>query len=142
MPNFSSKSRDILSWAHPDLRKVLEEAIKVVDFSVLESVRTEEQHNKNVKDGKSKTTWEKSKHRPRIDNDGRLTSMAVDIAPYPIDFSNKQRFNLVAGVILGIAHVLRERGTITHQIRWGGDFNQNWDPTDDKFYDGPHFELM
>ena len=66
----------------------------------------------------------------------------IDKTTHIFYFNNKQRFSLVAGVILGIAHVLRERGTITHRIRWGGDFNQNWDPTDDKFYDGPHFEFM
>ena len=27
-------------------------------------------------------------------------------------------------------------------IRWGGDWNMNGDSKDEKFYDGPHFELL
>lgn len=27
-------------------------------------------------------------------------------------------------------------------IRWGGDWNRNGRSDDEKFYDGPHFELL
>lgn len=142
MPKFGNKSKEVLSWANPELRKVMEEAIKYVDFSVLESIRTEEQHNLNVQNGKSKTTWDKSKHRPRLDNEGRFTSWAIDIAPYPIDWNNYERFIYVAGFIMCCAERLYTQGKITHKLRWGGDFNMNLNPKDDSFKDGGHFELL
>lgn len=142
MPNFSKKSQDILSWAHPDLRKVMNEAIKYFDFIVLETTRTEEQHNLNVANGNSKTTWEKSKHRPQLDNEGRFTSWAVDIAPYPNPYKNNERFIFMAGFVMCIARRFYKDGKITHQIKWGGNWSMDDDPTTDKFFDGGHFELI
>lgn len=142
MPKFGNKSLSILQNAHPELRRVLNEAIKYFDFSVIESVRTKEQHEANVKAGKSKTTWENSKHRARLDNEGRMTSLAVDICPYPVNWNDKESFALMAGYILGIAAVMHRQGFMTHKLRWGGDFNMNNITTDQHFYDGPHFELV
>lgn len=142
MPKFSNKSKEILSWANPDLRKVLNKAIDIIDFTVLQSTRTEEEHNKNVESGNSKTTWDKSKHRAHIDCEGRLTSDAVDIAPYPVDFKDRERYALLAGIILGIAKVLRDQGTITSRIRWGGDWNMNNVTKDESFSDLGHFEVI
>lgn len=142
MPKFGIKSKNILSDAHPELRKVLNEAIKYFDFSVIESVRTEEQHNKNVERGKSRTTWESSKHRGRVDNEGRVTSLAVDITPYPNPYKNSERFVLMAGVVLCIARQLYAQGKMTHKLRWGGDWKMVDDPTETEFFDGGHFELV
>lgn len=141
MPKFGKKSLEVLNNAHPDLRKVLNEVIKYYDFSVIESTRTEEQHNKNVANGNSKTTWDKSKHRPRLDNEGRMTSWAVDITPYPDPYRNNERFILMAGFVLAIARQFYSVGKITHKIKWGGNWSMDDDPTTDKFFDGGHFEL-
>lgn len=142
MPKFSNKSKEVLSWAHPELRKVMEEAINYFDFTVIESVRTEEQHNKNVENGNSKTTWDKSKHRARIDNEGKMTSWAVDIAPYPNPYKNNERFIYMAGFVMCVARRMYEQGKITHKIRWGGNWSMDDDPTTDSFFDGGHFELV
>lgn len=142
MPKFGNKSLSILQNAHPELRRVLNEAIKYFDFSVIESVRTQEQHEANVKAGKTKTTWEKSKHRARLDNEGRMTSWAVDIAPYPCDWSDKASFALMAGYVLGIAAVLHRQGFLTHKLRWGGDWSGDGKTNDERFYDGPHIEMV
>lgn len=142
MPKLSEKSRKLLSNAHPDLRKVFEEVIKYIDFTVIETTRTEEQHNENVKNGVSKTTWDKSKHRPRLDNEGRMTSWAIDAVPYPIDWNNIARFNYFAGFVMGTAERFLSIGKITHHIRWGGDWNKDNDPSNEKFYDAAHFEIM
>ena len=95
-----------------------------------------------MKAGKTKTTWEKSKHRARLDNEGRMTSWAVDIVPYPCDWSDKASFALMAGYVLGIAAVLHRQGFLTHKLRWGGDFNMNQKTNDQSFYDGPHIEMV
>lgn len=142
MPSFGNKSLSILNNAHPELRKIMNEAIKYFDFSVIESVRTEEQHNQNVRTGKSKTTWEKSKHRARVDNEGRLTSLAVDITPYPDPYRNNERFILMAGVVLAVARQMYAQGKVTKKLCWGGNWSMNDDPKADSFFDGGHFELV
>jgi hypothetical protein len=142
MAKFGNKSLNILHNAHPELRLVLNEAIKYFDFSVIESVRTQEQHEENVRNGKSKTTWEKSKHRAVLDNEGRMTSFAVDITPYPDPYRNNERFILMAGFILSIARKFYEQGKMCHRVRWGGNWSMNDDPKYDSFFDGGHFELV
>lgn len=119
---------------HPDLQRVLTEAIKYFDFSILEGFRDEEAQNRAYAKGLSKVRWPLGKHNSN-------PSHAVDIAPYPIDWSDErkatERFVLLAGVILCLAAQMN----IT--IRWGGDWNRNNDTRDEKgFRDYPHFELV
>ena len=52
-----------------------------------------------------------------------------------IDWEDRERFHLFAGYVLGVA---RGMG-IT--LRWGGDWNMNFEVDDNKFDDFPHFEL-
>ena len=42
MPAFSKKSLRMLQQFHPDLQKVMMEAIKIIDFSITEGARTKE----------------------------------------------------------------------------------------------------
>ena len=49
MPEFGSKSKERLQSCDPQIQKVLEEAIKHYDFSVLEGHRTEEKQQELVK---------------------------------------------------------------------------------------------
>ena len=60
MPRFSQKSLMMLEECHPDIQKVMNEAIKYIDFSITEGARTEEQQLKYYASGKSKTM--NSKH--------------------------------------------------------------------------------
>ena len=63
-------------------------------------------------------------------------SRAVDVAPYPIDWNDRERFHLFAGFVLGIAY------SMDISLRWGGDWNQNFEVDDNQFDDFPHFELI
>lgn len=94
------------------------------DITVLEGIRTAERQKMLVATGKSKTM-----------NSRHLTGDAVDLAPYPIDWNDKKRFEQMATVILNTA---KKMGV---HVRWGGDWNENGRSDDEKFYDGPHFEL-
>jgi len=60
----------------------------------------------------------------------------MDIAPYPIDWKDLERFYVLAGVIMACAH---EEGV---KIRWGGDWDSDGDYHDSSFIDLPHFELV
>lgn len=129
MPKFGRKSLDILATCHPDLQLVCNEAIKLYDFTVLEGYRPKDKQDKAVEEGRSKTPWPISKHNT-------MPSRAVDIAPYPVNWNNPERFFFLAGIMLGISAKLGKR------LRWGGDFNMNGDFDDQSFKDLPHFELI
>ena len=119
MPAFSKKSRSMLEQCHPDIQKVMEEAIKIFDFSVTEGSRTKEQQAKYVKEGKSKTM--NSKHLPKYCPEyGKYYSYAIDIVPYPVNYNDRERFCLLAGIVLGMAKLMKDRGLIKSTIRWGG----------------------
>ena len=129
MPKFSAKSEEALKTCHPDLQRVLREAIKYADFSVLCGHRNKEDQDKAVAEGKSKQAWPTSKHNS-------LPSRAVDISPYPIDWNNKAAFYYLAGFIVGIGH---QMGV---EIRYGGDWNGDFNISNDgSFLDLPHLEL-
>ena len=141
MSKFSNKSKKLLEQCHPDLQIVLNKAIEYIDFSILDStIRTVEQQKQFVAEGKSKTM--NSKHlKKMLPEYGQEYSLAVDIAPYPIDFNDRERFCLLAGIILGIAKLFKEEGVIRKEIRWGGDWNQDYITKNEKFSDMPHFEV-
>ena len=128
MPRFSKRSKDRLSTCDKRLQKVFNEVIKHVDCSVLEGHRNEERQNKLFEEGKTKVTYPKGRHNHK-------PSFAVDVVPYPIDWDDRERFHLFAGYVLGVA---RGMG-IT--LRWGGDWNMNFEVDDNKFDDFPHFEI-
>lgn len=140
MPAFSKKSRAMLEQVHPDLQKVMEEAIKIIDFSITEGARTIEKQQEYFKAGKSKTL--NSKHLPKYFAEyARNYSMAIDIVPYPVNYNDRERFCLLAGIVLGMAKLLRDKGIIKSEIRWGGDWNMNNITKDESFSDLPHFEV-
>ena len=128
MPKFGTRSRNALHSCDEKLIKVFNEVIKTVDCSVLEGHRNKVKQDKYYKEGKSKVKYPFGRHN-------KQPSMAVDVAPYPIDWDDRERFHLFAGFVLGIAK------SMGINLRWGGDWNQNWFVDDNKFDDFPHFEL-
>jgi peptidoglycan L-alanyl-D-glutamate endopeptidase CwlK len=136
MANFSSQSKYQLFTCHPDLQVLFNEVIKTFDCIVLEGFRNEANQEKAFAAGNSKLHWPNGKHN-------RTPSIAVDVSPYPVDWNNASRFFWFAGYVMGIASQLRASGKITHDIRYGGDWNRNFDITDEKgLRDLVHFELV
>ena len=119
MPKYSETSQARLMTCHPDLRKIFNEVIKVMDVTILEGHRNQSKQKEVFDAGKSKAEWPYSKHN-------KLPSLAVDVAPYPIDWNDRERFFRLAGVVQGIASQMEI------DVTWGGDWS---------FFDGPHFEL-
>lgn len=128
MAKFGRRSRENLASCHKDLQKVFNEVIKTVDCSVIEGHRSKERQNKLYGEGKTKVRYPNGRHNASPSN-------AVDVVPYPVDWSDRERFHLFAGFVLGVA----SRMGIT--LRWGGDWNMNFEVDDNKFDDFPHFEL-
>lgn len=137
---FGNKSKKQLDTCHKDLQTICNEVIKSFDFSILEGTRTLQQQQIYFKDNKSKLDGinKKSKHQS-------LPSMAVDVAPYPINFENKDkvraRFYLLAGYMLQASEQLYNDNKISHKLIWGGDWDNDKDFEDQTFDDLPHFEL-
>jgi len=134
MARFSQNSQDRLDTCHTDLIVLFEEVVKDFDCSVICGYRTEQEQMSAYIEGNTQTRWPDSRH-----NVG--PSMAVDVAPYPIDWNDRERFTLFAGFVLGLASALKAQGRIFHSVRWGGDWNGNRQVSDNKFDDLVHFEL-
>jgi peptidoglycan L-alanyl-D-glutamate endopeptidase CwlK len=128
MAKFGKKSKMVLSTCEKDLQKVFNEVIKHVDCSVIEGHRNEKRQNELFEKGFTKVKYPNGRHNS-------YPSRAVDVVPYPIDWDDRERFHLFAGFVLATA---RSMG-IT--LRWGGDWNMNFEVDDNKFDDFPHFEL-
>lgn len=145
MYTFGNKSKKEIESCHSDMRKICHEVIKSVDFSALEGKREDKRQYDLFLDGKSKVNGRtnKSKHQTTIENP---LSMALDVAPFPIDFSNnekaKARFYMLAGYFFQVANTLHEKGDISHKLRWGGDWDSDKEFGDQSFDDLGHFELV
>ena len=129
MPKFGKRSLKGLSTCDKRLQKVFNEVIKTVDCSVLEGHRHQTRQDALYKEGKTKVKFPHGRHNS-------LPSRAVDVCPYPIDWSDRERFHLFSGFVLGIAK------SMGIKLRWGGDWNMNWEVDDNKFDDFPHFEVL
>jgi len=113
-----TRSLQNLSGVHPDLVAVVKLAITVTeqDFTVIEGVRNINRQRELVKAGKSTTM-----------NSRHITGHAVDMVPWPVDWNDLERFEVVAEAMKTAAEEL------DIPIVWGGDWKS--------FYDAPHFEL-
>ena len=129
MPKFGRKSMQQLGTCEVKLQRVFKEVIKHVDCSVLEGHRDALKQNKYFEDGKSKVIYPDGRHN-------QVPSMAVDVTPYPVDWEDRERHTLFAGFVLGIAKMMKI------QLRWGGDWDQDFMVQDNRFDDFPHFELV
>lgn len=128
MPRFGKRSKERLSTCNADLQMVFNEVIKHVDCSVLEGHREKERQNQLYDEGKTKVLYPNGRHNAYPSN-------AVDVVPYPVDWDDRERMTLFAGFVLGTA---KQMG-IT--LRWGGDWDQDFEVKDNRFDDFPHFEL-
>ena len=129
MFRYSKKSTDRLMTCHASLQALFFEVIKFADCAILEGHREQERQDRLYEEGKSKLSFPNSKHN-------KLPSLAVDAAPYPIDWNDTARFYYFGGIVRGIAFKM------DIPIRWGGDWDGDLQVKDQTFNDLPHFELL
>jgi peptidoglycan L-alanyl-D-glutamate endopeptidase CwlK len=96
-------------------------------FTVFEGLRTLERQKKLFATGKSKTL-----------NSNHLTGRAVDLVP--LNAKNEPVWS-IEGCNRIAAVVFKHAEQLGIKIRWGGDWDQDKEWRDERFYDGPHFEL-
>jgi peptidoglycan L-alanyl-D-glutamate endopeptidase CwlK len=135
MPEFSRVSLARLDTCHPDLQLIFAEVVRLFDCSILEGHRSEDRQTMLFQKGASQVEWPNSKHNSPI-------SMAADVSPYPIVWEDADRFYFFAGYVTATAMRLKEQGKITHQLRYGGDWDSDRHMDDQTFDDLCHFELI
>ena len=124
MPRFGKRSKQRLKGVETKLVNVLNELIKIMDVTIIEGLRTQERQDELVAKGASKTRY--SKH---------IQGKAVDLAPYPIDWEDRERFHYMGGMVRGIAQELNV------PVRWGGDWDSDGEIKDNSFDDLVHVEI-
>ncbi len=124
MPRFGKRSKERLKGVDAKLVNVLNELVKIMDVTIIEGLRTKERQEELVKQGASKTKF--SKH---------IEGKAVDVAPYPIDWEDRDRFHYMGGMIRGIGQQLNI------PVRWGGDWDSDGETKDNRFDDLVHVEI-
>lgn len=125
---YSKRSLGNLHSADKKLQNLFYVVINRVDCTIIESYRNKTNQDKYFLDGKSKVKWPLSRHNS-------FPSKAIDVAPYPIEWHNTERFHNFAKI------VIEEAKNLDINIRWGGDWNGNGDTTDQTFNDLCHWEL-
>ena len=120
MPKFHQRSLANLDTVHPDLKRVMLEAIENApfDFGITEGLRTKERQQQLFNEGKSQTL-----------NSRHLTGNAVDIV---IFMDNKVTWDLKYYKVLS-EHIKAVAKLNDVPIVWGGDWKS--------FVDAVHFEL-
>lgn len=122
------RSLDRLKGVNPSLVAVFKRACETMPFdvTVLEGLRTHERQQELLKQGATKVSV--SRH---------MSGNALDIAPYPIDWNDLERFQIVA------EHMFKAAEELGVVIRWGGTWERTFTKPVKwaKFLDAPHFEL-
>ena len=122
MPSFGKQSQKKLDECHPDIQRVLNRAIKIIDFSVICGQRSVEDQQIAFREGRSELDGitKKSKHN-------YVPSKAADILPYPAVINgvnvwdDHMRFHILMGVVMACAH---EEGV---KLRFGRDRDRDWE---------------
>jgi len=110
---------------------VFNRVIMVADCTIIEGHRDQATQDEMVRQGRSQLAWPNSKHNTK-------PSRAVDVAPFfaGIPWEDQRAFDHFAGIVMGVA---ADEGVA---LRWGGDWDGDFDFKDQEFMDLGHFELI
>ena len=129
MNYWSAASAARLATCDPRLVDIFDHVLQIADCSVLAGHRNKVIQNQLCDAGKSQVRWPHSKHNI-------VPSRAIDITPFPINWGDRERMTLFAGIALGVADA---KGI---NLRWGGDWDRDFQVVDNSFDDLVHFELL
>lgn len=148
MAIYGKRSLKALDSADPRWTTVMRIVIELTDNSILYGNRSPETQFDLFKLGraedangewqivdKSKVVTYKDGYK-ELSTHNSLPSKAIDAVKYPISWEDREGAILFAGLILGVA---KAHGW---SVRWGGDWNGNFDLSDQSFMDLYHFEFI
>jgi len=151
MPKYSVTSNEKLRTCSKTIQIVFYYVIKYFDNKIIFGHRASDLQFKLYKKGriyeggkwvivnKSKVVTYKD-GKDNLSKHNYSPSKAIDVTPYPIDFSDVDRIRYFAGFVVGISKLLKELGYIDKTLRWGGDWDRDTDLNDQIFDDLLHFE--
>lgn len=128
------------STCHADLQWLFDVVLREVDCRYECGHRNKAKQNRSFALNLSKVQWPNSKHN-------LLPSLAVDVIPYPVIWPKEKdgikkysldlgRLYMFVGYVKGIAY---ELGV---PVRAGADWDSDFQVSDQRFHDLPHFELV
>ena len=138
MYSFGKRSKQELATCCDEINVICNEAILIMDFSVLQGRRNKAEQNRLYAIGKSYLEWPNSAHNvaDELGEECDGLSDAFDFAPWPVDWKDREQFTLYAGVFIGIAQA---KGI---ELVWGGDWNRNFKVDDNNFDDLGHLQVV
>lgn len=104
---------------------------EVADISILTGHRDQEEQDQKFAEGLSQVRWPNGKHN-------RYPSEAVDFQPYPLPERREKLWAALAYIAGRAIEIGKRRGLV---VRWGGDWDQDGDLTDQNFDDLYHLEI-
>lgn len=125
---YSDRSEKRLLTCDPRLIEIFSEVVTIIDNSVICGHRNAKDQNAAYASNNSKVKWPDSKHNDH-------PSLGIDVVPYPTLWDDNKQFYLLAGVVFAVA---KRHGV---RIRWGGDWDRDFDLNDQTFMDLGHFEI-
>ena len=132
MPAFGERSRLNLATCHVDLQHLGNELIKHIDVACTAGHRGQQaQHEAFIKKA-SQLDWPRSRHN-------RQPSEAVHFVPWiggTIPWKLIKSWYHLGGYIRRLAEEM------DINVRWGGDWDRDYDVTDQQFNDLAHWELV
>lgn len=143
MYKFGQRSLDNLKGVHPNLVKVMMEAIKYspCDFTITDGIRTTKEQQEifakgRTKPGKIVTKADGvkglSNHQDEADGKKDGLGSAVDLYPFFEGKVQTSHKDTVTKLIQIAGHIKMTAQKLGIKIEWGGDW---------KFIDYPHFQL-
>ncbi len=134
MPEFGTRSQINLHSADPRLIALFREVVKTYDCAIICGTRGRAEQNRLFELGKTKVRYPNSKHNV-------TPSMAVDVCPYYPN-GGKIRWNDIKGFAYFAGYVIKAAESMGYRVRWGGDWDMDFDTQDQTFHDLPHFEIV
>lgn len=110
-----------LSQCHDILQNLFSQVSRLTSIAILCGHRDKDEQETAFNLGNSKLHFPQSKHN-------QYPSLAVDVAPYPIDWQDIKRFQTLAELVRQVA----SDQYVEDNIEWGGDW---------KMRDYPHWEI-
>ena len=153
MATYGNSSQQKLNSCHPDLIVIFQEVVRIFDNAIVYGERTPGEQFELYKQGRSLIggRWVIADKKKVVTyKDGTISksnhnyspSKAVDAVPYPINWKNTDRMYYFAGMVIATAIRLKDEGKVTHNIRWGGDWDRDTEVDDQTFMDLAHFEII
>lgn len=125
---FGPRSLKARKELHPLLQKIVDEVIKVTDFTILDAQRGRAEQERAKRGGYSQASFGQSAHNYK-------PAVAMDLVPYPLDYDDLESFRKLAKAIMAEAKKQKV------PLRWGADWDMDGQWKDESFLDWGHFEL-